>query len=91
MRAAESPTLVYLDTSVALAHLLAEDRRPPAGLWQEELVTSRLLEYEVCLAEAALAEGFDCRVARFGEGNGEFGLCGTDAKEEVEFVDSVHI
>jgi hypothetical protein len=36
-----------LDTSVALAHLLAEDRAPPAGLWAEELVSSRLLEYEV--------------------------------------------
>jgi len=39
--------VIYLDTSVALAHLLAEDRRPPPELWQEELVTSRLLEYEV--------------------------------------------
>jgi predicted nucleic acid-binding protein len=39
--------LIYLDTSVALAHLLAEDRHPPSELWLEELVTSRLLEYEV--------------------------------------------
>ena len=39
--------MIYLDTSVALAHLLAEDRRPPAALWEEELVSSRLLEYEV--------------------------------------------
>jgi hypothetical protein len=39
--------VIYLDTSVALAHLLGEDRRPPPELWQEELVTSRLLEYEV--------------------------------------------
>lgn len=39
--------MIYLDTSVALAHLLAEDRRPPETLWQEELVASRLLEYEV--------------------------------------------
>lgn len=39
--------MIYLDTSVALAHLLAEDRRPPAALWSEDLVTSRLLEYEV--------------------------------------------
>jgi hypothetical protein len=38
--------LIYLDTSVALAHLLAEDRSPPATLWQENLVSSRLLEYE---------------------------------------------
>ncbi len=39
--------MIYLDTSVALAHLLAEDRRPPDALWQEELVSSRLLEYEM--------------------------------------------
>ena len=39
--------MIYLDTSVALAHLLAEDRLPPAALWQESLVSSRLLEYEV--------------------------------------------
>ena len=39
--------MIYLDTSVALAHLLAEDRRPPAELWAEELVSSRLLEYEL--------------------------------------------
>jgi predicted nucleic acid-binding protein len=39
--------VIYVDTSVALAHLLAEDRRPPAELWSEELVTSRLLEYEL--------------------------------------------
>ncbi|UCC71879.1 MAG: PIN domain-containing protein [Gemmatimonadota bacterium] len=39
--------MIYLDTSVALAHLLAEDRRPPESLWSEPLVSSRLLEYEV--------------------------------------------
>ena len=39
--------MIYVDTSVALAHLLAEDRRPPAELWSEELVTSRILEYEL--------------------------------------------
>jgi len=39
--------VIYLDSSVALAHLLSEDRVPPASLWQEELVASRLLEYEV--------------------------------------------
>jgi predicted nucleic acid-binding protein len=39
--------VIYLDTSVALAHLLSEDRRPPETLWQEELVASRLLEYEL--------------------------------------------
>lgn len=39
--------MIYLDTSVALAHLLAEDRAPPAALWQQPLVSSRLLEYEM--------------------------------------------
>jgi predicted nucleic acid-binding protein len=39
--------LIYLDTSVALAHLLAEDRQPPSSLWDERLVSSRLLEFEV--------------------------------------------
>ena len=39
--------MIYLDTSVALAQLLAEDRLPPATLWQESLVSSRLLEYEL--------------------------------------------
>ncbi|MEW6273243.1 MAG: PIN domain-containing protein [Thermodesulfobacteriota bacterium] len=38
--------MIYLDTSVALAHLLAEDRFPDAALWRESLVASRLLEYE---------------------------------------------
>jgi len=39
--------LIYLDTSVALAHILAEDRAPPVSLWQHSLVSSRLLEYEM--------------------------------------------
>lgn len=39
--------MIYLDTSVALAQLLAEDRRPPASLWREPLLSSRLLEYEL--------------------------------------------
>lgn len=39
--------MIYLDTSVALAHLLAEDRSPPDSLWSESLVSSRLLEYEL--------------------------------------------
>ena len=39
--------MIYLDTSIALAHLLAEDRRPPDALWRQSLVTSRLLEYEL--------------------------------------------
>jgi len=39
--------MIYLDTSVALAHLLAEDRRPPDELWANTLASSRLLEYEL--------------------------------------------
>lgn len=39
--------MIYVDSSVALAHLLAEDRVPSERLWAEELVASRLLEYEV--------------------------------------------
>jgi predicted nucleic acid-binding protein len=39
--------VIYLDTSVALAQLLAEDRQPPAELWRQPLVASRLLEYEL--------------------------------------------
>jgi hypothetical protein len=39
--------VIYLDTSVALAHLLAEDRAPPERLWAEPLISSRLIEYEI--------------------------------------------
>lgn len=39
--------MIYLDTSVVLAHLLAQDRRPPDWIWGEILVSSRLLEYEL--------------------------------------------
>jgi hypothetical protein len=39
--------VIYLDTSVALAHLLAQDRRPPDSLWRQPLVASRLVEYEL--------------------------------------------
>ncbi len=39
--------MIYLDTSVALAHLLGEDLRPPALLWEQDLVSSRLLQLEI--------------------------------------------
>ena len=39
--------MIYLDSSVALAYLLAEDRFPPEDLWKQQLVSSRLLEYEL--------------------------------------------
>ena len=40
--------MIYVDSSVVVAQLLAEDRYPDASFWQAgALVTSRLLEYEV--------------------------------------------
>ena len=39
--------MIYLDTSVALAHLLGETRRPADSLWNDTVVASRLLEYEL--------------------------------------------
>jgi len=39
--------LIYLDSSVVLAHLLMEERRPSADFWEQVCVSSRLLEYEV--------------------------------------------
>lgn len=40
--------MIYVDSSVVLAQLLAEDRFPNRAFWQEgPFVTSRLLEYEV--------------------------------------------
>ena len=39
--------MIYLDTSVLLAQLLAEDRAPEPAIWQETLIASRILEYEV--------------------------------------------
>lgn len=39
--------MIYVDTSVALAYLFAEDRSPGENFWQETLVSSRLLAYEL--------------------------------------------
>ncbi len=38
--------MIYLDTSVALAELLSETRKPAPSFWSHALVSSRLLEYE---------------------------------------------
>lgn len=38
--------MIYVDTSVVLAQLLAEDRKPPADLWSQSLISSRLIAYE---------------------------------------------
>lgn len=40
--------MIYVDSSVVLAQLLAEDRYPDPSFWRDgPLVSSRLLEYEV--------------------------------------------
>jgi predicted nucleic acid-binding protein len=39
--------LIYLDSSVLLAQLFAEDRSPPNRFWSQALISSRLLEFEV--------------------------------------------
>jgi predicted nucleic acid-binding protein len=39
--------LIYLDSSVALAALLAENRSPAGAFWDKPLTSSRLLQYEV--------------------------------------------
>jgi uncharacterized protein len=39
--------VIYIDSSVALAYLLAEPRSPPTGLWHQTLTSNALLEYEV--------------------------------------------
>lgn len=39
--------MIYVDTSVLLAQLLAEDRAPPPELWEDTLVASRLVEFEL--------------------------------------------
>jgi len=39
--------VIYLDSSVVLAQLFLEERRPPDGFWRQAVVSSRFLEYEV--------------------------------------------
>jgi predicted nucleic acid-binding protein len=39
--------VIYLDSSVALASVLAEERQPSDAFWTKRLSSSRLLEYEV--------------------------------------------
>ncbi len=49
--------MIYLDTSVALAEIFAEDRRPDEALWRQPLVSSRLLEYELWTRVNARGQG----------------------------------
>jgi predicted nucleic acid-binding protein len=46
--------VIYVDTSVVLARLLAEDKRPPEELWVGSLVSSRLVVYETWVRLSAL-------------------------------------
>ena len=66
--------MIYVDTSVALAHLLSDDRRSPAKLWDEDLVSSRLLEYELWTRLNARALGqvatYDQRLRQAAEAMG---------------------
>ncbi len=39
--------MIYLDTSVVLAQLFDETRHPDTGFWDQQLVSSRLIIYEV--------------------------------------------
>jgi predicted nucleic acid-binding protein len=39
--------VIYLDSSVALARLLSEERQPRQNFWGQRMVSSRLLEYEI--------------------------------------------
>ncbi len=39
--------MIYLDSSVVLAQLFTEHRTLPHAAWQQPLISSRLLEYEV--------------------------------------------
>ncbi len=49
--------MIYVDTSVLLSQLLAEDHKPPAALWDEVLICSRLGEYETWVRVHALGLG----------------------------------
>ena len=50
--------MIYVDTSVALAQLLAEDHHPPEDFWRPgDLISSRLLHYEVWTRLHALGLG----------------------------------
>ena len=57
--------MIYLDTSVVLARLFAEDRAPADAFWSQTLVASRLLEIEVFnrvhARACAATHGYDAR------------------------------
>ncbi len=61
--------MIYVDTSVVLAQVFAEERIPPASIWSESLVSSRLLEYELWTrmrARGVPREGVDAALDTIG-------------------------
>ena len=92
--------MIYLDTSVLLAHLLAGDRQPPVGIWSEPIVSSRLLEYEAWTrinalglgkSHRAVAEGAMARIA-FLELNRHVLARATEAfPKPVRTLDALHL
>lgn len=49
--------MIYVDTSVALAAIFAEARRPQASFWQQGLTSSKLLKYEIMVRVNARGGG----------------------------------
>lgn len=61
--------MIYIDTSVVLAQVFAEERIPPASMWSAALVSSRLLEYELWTrlrARRVPREGVDAALETIG-------------------------
>jgi uncharacterized protein len=57
--------MIYLDSSVVLAHFLVEAQRLPDRAWDQPLTSSRLLEYEVWTRLHAKGLGRSLRPAVF--------------------------
>lgn len=53
--------MIYIDTSVMLATVLNEKRRPPDALWATASYSSRLLEYEVAVRLNAFGQSAKAR------------------------------
>lgn len=53
--------IVYLDSSVLLAWVFGEPRRPDRSFWRNDLVASRLLAYEAWVRLDAYGHGPDVR------------------------------
>jgi hypothetical protein len=58
--------MIYVDTSVALAEILAEDHALPPSFWDESLISSRLLEYEVWCGSTRAVSRSHMAITRIG-------------------------